>query len=175
MLGALNAYRPDICLVIVVQCYIPEEITSNIRDQPSSSRKISRGACWSGSQSKAGSSKWDSKGDKSAQLWSSVTHQQTTVSKTSKSLNQNWRTHCVVRWRFWWEISRQMLEMTTGTTKGPWGEKYVAPWRTMETGYWTSRPPLILSLEGRSFHTETSTSCPSTRSMEETTTRLTTW
>ena len=82
---ALNAYWPDICLVIIVQCYIPEEITSNIRDQPSSSRKISRGASWSGSQSKAGSSKWDSKGDKSTQLSSSVTHQQTTVSKTART------------------------------------------------------------------------------------------
>jgi len=37
------------------QCYIPEEITSTIRDQPSSSREISRSACWSGSQSQAGS------------------------------------------------------------------------------------------------------------------------
>ena len=37
------------------QFYIPEEITSAIRHQPSSSRKISRSACWTGSQSKAGS------------------------------------------------------------------------------------------------------------------------
>ena len=78
-------------------------------------------------------------------------------------------------WRSWWEISMQRLKMTTGTTKGPWREKDVAPWMTMERGYWTSAPPMIFPLEGRSFYTETSTSWPDTPPMEEIRTRLTTW
>ena len=79
------------------------------------------------------------------------------------------------RWRLCWEISMQRLEMTTGTAKGPWGEKNVAPWMTMERDYWKPAPPMNLSSEGRFFHTETSTSWPGTPPMEETRTILTTW
>ena len=47
------------------------------------------------------------------------------------------------------------VEVTKGTMKGPLGEEDVAPWMTMERGHWKSAPPMILLLEGRSFHTKT--------------------
>ena len=113
----------------------------------------------------------------------SETHQHNyhPVSRTNKGQwgrqqgNLRTASSSVMGWRSWWEISMQRLKMTTGTTKGPWREKDVAPWMTMERGYWTSAPPMIFPLEGRSFYTETSTSWPDTPPMEEIRTRLTTW